>query len=111
MDDYILHNIPTLLTRNKSKQWQEDVIESSKSLLLFLKKNKLLIDIEPFDELGELKKDTVIKKSNVTKEGLELFKTTINGWYNYLGKSNAINKFNNISRLEEGLKKIRAANK
>lgn len=33
--DFTLHNIPMLLTRNKSKQWQEDIIKSSTSLLLF----------------------------------------------------------------------------
>lgn len=105
--DFTLHNIPMLLTRNKSKQWQEDIIKSSTVLLGFLKNNELLIGVDPFDEQGELKTDTVIKMSNVTKDGLELFKTTVDGWYNYLAKSTVPNKYENISRLEKGLAKIR----
>lgn len=109
--DFTLHNIPMLLTRNKSKQWQEDIIKSSTSLLLFFEENKLLIGISPFNEKRELKTDTVIKISNVTKDGLELFKTTVDGWYNYLARSTAPNKYENVSRLEKGLAKIREAKK
>lgn len=105
--DFTLHNIPLLLTRNKSKQWQEDIIQSSTALLKFLKNNELLIGIEPFDDAGKLKTDTVIKMSNVTQEGLELFKTTVDEWYKYLAKSTVPDKYKNISRLEKGLAKIR----
>ena len=48
--DFTLHNVQMLLTRNKSKQWQEEIIKSSTVLLGFLKNNGLLVDVEPFDE-------------------------------------------------------------
>ncbi|MEE3664878.1 hypothetical protein V2I52_23715 [Brenneria sp. g21c3] len=105
--DFTLHNVQMLLTRNKSKQWQEEIIKSSTVLLAFLKNNGLLVDVDPFDEQGKLKIDTVIKMSNVTKDGLALFKNTVDGWYNYLARSTAPNKYENISRLEKGLVKIR----
>ena len=105
--DYTLHNLPMLLTRNKNKWWQDPIIQSSIALLGFLKKHELLIDVEPFDEQGNLKTDTVIKKSNLTPEGLELFKTAIPGWHNYLAKSTVPTKYQNVIRLEKALAKIR----
>ena len=45
--------------------------------------------------------------SNVTEDGLALFKNTVDGWYNYLARSTDPNKYENISRLEKGLAKIR----
>ena len=50
--DFTLHNIPLLLTRNKSKQWQEDIIQSSTALLNFLKNNEVIFVSEPFDDEG-----------------------------------------------------------
>ncbi|KAA8993832.1 hypothetical protein FJU30_26460 [Affinibrenneria salicis] len=105
--DFTLHNVQMLLTRNKSKQWQEEIIKSSTVLLGFLKNNGLLVGVDPFDEQGELKTDTVIKMSNITEDGLALFKNTVDGWYNYLARSTAPDKYENISRLEKGLAKIR----
>lgn len=109
--DYPLYNIPMLLTKNKSKKSQDDVIETATALLDFLKKQKLLIDVEPFDEQGKLKIDTVIKRENVTPEGLELFNTDVEGWLKYLNRSHAADKYQNLSRLKNGLAKIREGKK
>ncbi|WP_081297400.1 hypothetical protein [Gilliamella sp. wkB292] len=109
--DYPLYNIPMLLTKNKSKKWQDDVIETATALFGFLKKQKLLIDVEPFDEQGKLKIDTVIKRENVTPEGLALFNTAVEGWLKYLSRSQAANKYENLSRLENGLAQIRESKK
>lgn len=109
--DLNLHNIPMLLTRNKSKEWEDSVIRSSISLLRFMEENNLLINIKPFDSEGNLNLDTVLKMSNVTDEGLEFYKKVVIGWQNYLSKSTAENKYENISRLEKGLAKIREAKK
>ncbi|MCX8642513.1 MULTISPECIES: hypothetical protein [unclassified Gilliamella] len=105
--DYTLHNLPMLLTRNKNKWWLDSVMQSSTALLSFLKKHELLIGVEPFDEQGNLKTNTVIKKSNLTPDGLELYKTAVDGWYNYLDRSTVADKYQNVSRLEKGLAKIR----
>ncbi|MCX8729192.1 hypothetical protein J3U66_02225 [Gilliamella sp. B2969] len=109
--DYPLYNIPMLLTKNKSKKLQDAVIETATALFGFLKKQKLLIDLEPFDEQGKLKTDTVIKRENVTPEGLALFNTAVEGWLKYLNRSQAANKYQNLSRLENGLAQIRESKK
>ncbi len=109
--DFTLHDVGMLLSRNKSKQWKDDIIKSSTALLKFFNENSLLVGVKPFDEEGKLKLDAVIKMSNVTKDGLELFKKTVDGWYNYLSKSTVENKYENISRLEKGLEKIRSSKK
>jgi hypothetical protein len=46
-------------------------------------------------------------KSSVTEDGFELFKKDVQGWFLYLDRSVAENKFENISRLEKSLAKIR----
>ena len=109
--DYPLYNIPMLLTKNKSKKLQDAVIETATALFGFLKKQKLLIDLEPFDEQGKLKTDTVIKRENVTPEGLALFNTAVEEWLKYLNRSQAANKYENLSRLENGLAQIRESKK
>ena len=106
-NDYALHNLPMLLTRNKNKWWQEPIMQSSTALLSFLKKHELLIGVEPFDEQGKLKTNTIIKKSNLTPDGLELFKTAVDDWLASVDKTTAANKYQNVSRLEQGLAKIR----
>jgi hypothetical protein len=76
-------------------------------LIKFFKENQLLINVEPFDLEGNLKTDFVLMKSSVTEDGFELFKKDVQGWFLYLDRSVAENKFKNISRLEKGLAKIR----
>lgn len=105
--DYTLHNLPMLLIRNKNKWWLDSVMQSSTALFGFLKKHELLIDVEPFDEKGNLKTDTVLKKSNLTPEGQELFDIAVDGWFDYLARSTVPTKYQNVSRLEKGLAKIR----
>jgi len=107
-ENIVLCNVPMLLSRSKNVNYKESVIRSEHSLASFLYDNGLLVDINPFNEDGELKLDLVIRKRNVTDEGYELFKQGIvGGWYNYLDRSIVPNKYENISRLEKGLKKIR----
>jgi len=101
--DFTLKSLPMLLSRNKSQEWQDMILGRTSALLLFLKDKNLLVNVEPFDEGGKLKPDTVIKKSNVTTEGLELFKKAIPNWEKYLDKGGAVN---NLSILEKGLEKI-----
>jgi len=109
--DFELHNIPLFLNANKSKDYHEQIIRLSTSLLMFLKENNLLINAEPFESNGDLKIDFVLMRSNVTNDGLELFKKDVPGWCKYLDKSTVPNKYENISRLEKGLAKIRETNK
>ena len=102
--DFTLKSLPMLLTRNSSQDWKEMILTRTSVLMNFLKNNELLISVEPFDEKGQLKQDLIVKKSNVTDEGLELFKKTIPNWEKYLDKNGTVE---NISILEKGLAKIR----
>ncbi|WP_205965253.1 hypothetical protein [Paraburkholderia flava] len=104
MVDLSLHNIPVLLSANKSDAYRDQIIRISTSLLNFLKENDLLVNADPFDEGGKIKEDFVLRMSNVTPDGLELFKKIIPGWSAYIDKGGEIE---NVSRLEKGLKKIR----
>lgn len=105
--DFELHNIPILLSANRSKEFRSQIIRSTTSLLKFFKENQLLINVEPFDSEGNLKTDFVLMKSSVTEDGYELYKKDVQDWFRYLDRSVAENKYENISRLEKGLAKIR----
>lgn len=104
--DFTLYNLPMLLTRNKSKEWREQILARASVLISFFNENNLLISIIPFDDNNVLRDDLVIKRSNVTDEGLELFKSVIPEWSRFLDKGG---KLENVNRLEKGLKKIREA--
>lgn len=62
------------------------------SLLNFLYRNDLLVDIHPFNDDGSIKEELVIKKSNVTDEGLQLFIKPVNNWFNALDKGTSPEK-------------------
>lgn len=109
--EFTVISIPTHLSRNKSKEWREQTIRTFTSLCSFLYKNQLITGVNPFYANGELNLDTVIKISNLTSEGLEFYKMVIPGWYSYLDKSIVGDKYENVSRLEKGLAKLREGNK
>ncbi|WP_220702168.1 hypothetical protein [Trinickia fusca] len=106
--DLSLHNIPVLLSANKSDVYRDQIIRVSTVLLKFFKEHDLLIDAEPFDSDGNVKEDFVLRMSNVTGDGLELFRKVVPGWSAYIDKGGEIE---NISRLEKGLQKIREGGK
>jgi len=65
-ENIILCDVAMLLNRSKSVKYKESIIRSERSLAGFLYKNGLLVDLNPFNEDGELKLDLVIRKRNVT---------------------------------------------
>ena len=106
--DFVLFDHQLLLNRSNDIDHKEGIIKSTISLMNFLKKNDLLIDIDPFNEDGSIKENIVIRKSNVTDEGFQLFVKPVNNWWNALDRGTPPEK---IIILENGLKKIRAAKK
>lgn len=106
--DFVLFDHQLLLNRSNDIDYKEGIIKSTISLMNFLKKNDLLIDIDPFNEDGSIKENIVIRKSNVTDEGFQLFVKPINNWWNALDRGVSPEK---ITILENGLKKIRSAKK
>ena len=103
----ILYVIYQCCLQEIKKCWQDAIIQTKTALFGFLKKHELLIGVEPFDEEGNLKTDTVLIKSNLMPEGQELYKTAVRGWYDYLDRSTNPHKYHNLSRLEKALAKIR----
>ena len=97
--DITLFNFRTFWEANADEDYREDTI---------LKNNNLLVDIDPFNEDGSIKEDIIIRKSNVTDEGFQLFVKPVNNWWNALDRGTPPEK---VTILENGLKKIRAAKK
>jgi hypothetical protein len=100
--DFTVFSIPMLLSRNKSGAYQEQILSRYTVLMRFLKDNNLVLK-EPFDDGGALKKDLVVKRSEVDARCLELYKKAIPGWHAYLDKGGDVN---NTDRLIKALAKL-----
>lgn len=100
-----MFNLPALLGANLSKDYQDRTLLVAKILTNFLSQNNLLINIQPYDINGDIKKDLVIKLSNLTPDGVELFRKPVNNWFKAHDRGTPIEK---ITILEKGLAKIRA---
>ncbi|WP_144290512.1 hypothetical protein [Chitinilyticum litopenaei] len=104
--DFSLVNTPALLSANKSEEYQQQILTRQSAIVHFLVDNNLLVNIpEPFDERGIIKKDLIIRMSNVKNEGIELFKKAIPSWLRNLDKGGDIA---NTKKLSQELEKIRS---
>ena len=103
MVDLIKFSVPLLYSRNKNLQYKEDVIKMSTALSKFLK-DEGVISNAPFTESGELKKDFEIRESDLTEDGVELFKSAIHKWWR---KIDAGLDASDVSYLKSELNKIR----
>ena len=108
VNDIVLFDFDAFLSGSKDIDYQEAIKKMSLSLMKFLIENDLLLDINPFNQDGSVKKDLIIKKSNLTDEGFQLFVKPVNNWWNALDRGTSPEK---VTILENGLKKIRAAKK
>lgn len=104
--DILRFNYSTLLKRSKSRSYQLQVMELTKVLMTFLKDNRL-INMEPFKEDGSIKEDLVIRKSNLSDIGNELFKIYYPKWSNYIDRGGNIE---NVKILENGLRALQKTN-
>ncbi|KPY87361.1 hypothetical protein RA263_27385 [Pseudomonas syringae pv. tagetis] len=103
MLDLVKFSVPLLYSRNKNLQYKENIIQMSTALLKFLK-DENLICTTPFTESGELKKDFEIRESDLTEEGVELFKSAIHKWWK---KIDAGLDRSDVSFLKSELEKIK----
>lgn len=108
VNDIVLFDFDAFISGSKDVDYQEAIKKMSLSLMKFLIENDLLVDINPFNQDGSVKKDLIIKKSNLTDEGFQLFVKPVNNWWNALDRGTPPEK---VTILENGLKKIRAAKK
>ena len=108
VNDIVLFDFDAFISGSKDIDYQEAIKKMSLSLMKFLMENDLLVNINPFNQDGSVKKDLIIKKSNLTDEGFQLFVKPVNNWWNALDRGTSPEK---VTILENGLKKIRAAKK
>ena len=108
VNDIVLFDFDAFISGSKDIDYQEAIKKMSLTLMKFLIENDLLVDINPFNQDGSVKKDLIIKKSNLTDEGFQLFVKPVNNWWNALDRGTPPEK---VTILENGLKKIRAAKK
>ena len=107
-NDIVLFDFDAFISGSKDVDYQEAIKKMSLSLMKFLIENDLLVNINPFNQDKSVKKDLIIKKSNLTDEGFQLFVKPVNNWWNALDRGTPPEK---VTILENGLKKIRAAKK
>ncbi|MGG2074021.1 hypothetical protein AB1J28_11770 [Lysinibacillus irui] len=100
--DILRFNYSTLLKRSKSRSYQLQVMELTKVLMTFLIDNSL-INLEPFNENGSIKEDLIIRKSNLSDVGNQLFNIYYPKWSNYIDRGGSIE---NIKILENGLRAL-----
>ena len=108
VNDIVLFDFDAFISGSKDIDYQEAIKKMSLSLMKFLIENDLLVNINPFNQDGSIKNDLIIKKSNLTDEGFQLFVKPVNNWWNALDRGTSPEK---VTILENGLKKIRAAKK
>ena len=108
VNDIVLFDFDAFISGSKDVDYQEAIKKMSLSLMKFLIENDLLVNINPFNQDGSVKKDLIIKKSKLTDEGFQLFVKPVNNWWNALDRGTPPEK---VTILENGLKKIRAAKK
>ena len=108
VNDIVLFDFDAFISGSKDIDYQEAIKKMSLSLMKFLIENDLLVDINPFNQDGSVKKDLIIKKSNLTDEGFQLFVKPVNNWWNALDRGTSPEK---VTILENVLKKIRAEKK
>ena len=108
VNDIVLFDFDAFISGSKDVDYQEAIKKMSLSLMKFLIENDLLVNINPFNQDGSVKKDLIIKKSNLTEEGFQLFVKPVNNWWNALDRGTPPEK---VTILENGLKKIRAKKK
>ena len=108
VNDIVLFDFDAFISGSKDIDYQEAIKKMSLSLMKFLMENDLLVNINPFNQDGSVKKDLIIKKSNLTDEGFQLFVKPVNNWWNALDRGTPPEK---VTILENGLKKIRVAKK
>ena len=103
VNDIVLFDFDAFISGSKDVDYQEAIKKMSLSLMKFLIENDLLVNINPFNQDGSVKNDLIIKKSNLTDEGFQLFVKPVNNWWNALDRGTPPEK---VTILENGLKKF-----
>lgn len=103
MVDLTKYSVPLLYSKSKNLDYKKSIIETSTSLLVFLKEQGLITD-DPLDEHGALKLDFIVKESDLSSEGIELFKGAVASWLRKLDRGG---NHGDTSSLQIALDEIR----
>lgn len=102
MKDIILLNTKMLIAAYIRQVDKDNILLACKNLLLFSYEKKLLLK-SPFDERGDLNIDTVIKESDLTDLGKQLFDDLADQWFTYTDRTQ---KYDNVAILEKYFNKL-----
>ncbi|WP_024468253.1 hypothetical protein [Treponema pedis] len=102
MKDTVLLNVKTLMGAYIRQIDKDNILISCRNLLRFSYEKGLLQE-NPFDEQGDLKIDTVIRESDLTEMGKQIFDDLADKWFAYTDRTQ---KYDNIIMLEKYFNKL-----
>lgn len=107
MKDTVLLNVSSLINAYPMKDDKIAMFTICFHLLHFSYEKGLLQE-NPFDEQGDLKIDTVIRESDLTEMGKQIFDDLADKWFVYTDKEDRkIDRKNNVKMLEKYFNKLK----
>ena len=102
MKDTVLLNVKLLAEAYIRQIDKDNTLIVCSNLLQFSYEKGLLLK-SPFDEQGKLKIETIIKESDLTEMGKQIFDDLVDKWLTYTDRTQ---KYNNIAMLEKYFNKL-----
>lgn len=102
MTDPVLLNVKSLIDAYPMQDDKIATLKVCNNLLKFCYSKELLLQ-NPFNDKNELSPDVIIKKSDLTAKGQEVFWNLSQKWFTYTDKTN---KLDNIEMLEKWFAKM-----
>lgn len=102
MKDTVLLNVKLLAEAYIRQIDKDNTLIVCSNLLQFSYEKGLLLR-SPFDEQGKLKIETIIKESDLTEMGKQIFDDLVDKWLTYTDRTQ---KYNNIAMLEKYFNKL-----
>ena len=102
MKDTVLLNVKLLAEAYIRQIDKDNTLIVCSNLLQFSYEKGLLLR-SPFDEQGNLKIETIIRESDLTEIGKQIFDDLVDKWLTYTDRTQ---KYNNIAMLEKYFNKL-----
>lgn len=102
MKDTVLLNVKLLAEAYIRQIDKDNTLIVCSNLLQFSYEKGLLLK-SPFDEQGKLKIETIIRESDLTEIGKQIFDDLVDKWLTYTDRTQ---KYNNIAMLEKYFNKL-----
>ena len=82
-----IFHLPTILGASKKSENKKQVLQKCTAIFLFYKNNEL-INFDPLDEDGVVKRDLVVFSDDLTEVGLSVWKAAFAKWSKARDKDN-----------------------